>query len=68
MFRRCTTPKKLVGRQLEKQKLQHFLTEHVLQQQSGSMYISGCPGTGKTALVKEILDEMKETLDQVIYH
>lgn len=34
-----------------------FLHRHVGESQPGSLYISGAPGTGKTAVIKHILDQ-----------
>ncbi|KAJ2996056.1 AAA ATPase [Globomyces sp. JEL0801] len=58
LFRRCSTPKKLVGRNTERVSIIQFLENHLLAHKPGSLYISGCPGTGKTALVNEILTVM----------
>eukprot|EP00842_Homolaphlyctis_polyrhiza_P006877 jgi/Hompol1/779/HPOL_005408-RA len=52
-FRRCVTPSRLIGRNPERSTIRSFLVDHVLRAKHGSMYISGCPGTGKTALVDE---------------
>ncbi|KAK3819896.1 MAG: P-loop containing nucleoside triphosphate hydrolase protein, partial [Benniella sp.] len=42
-----------------------FYEDHILTAKSGSLYISGQPGTGKTALLKEIMYEMAPKLDAV---
>lgn len=39
-----------------------FWENHVLKNRSGSIYISGTPGTGKTALLREICEEMRQSL------
>lgn len=54
-FRRSTVPKKLTGRRQERTKILEFLASTADRLLPGAMYISGCPGTGKTALIKEIL-------------
>lgn len=54
-FRRCATPKKLVGRVEERKVITNFWKQTVISGKSGSIYISGCPGTGKTALLDEII-------------
>ncbi|KAJ3228155.1 AAA ATPase [Clydaea vesicula] len=54
-FKRCSTPKKLVGRVEERKFLENFITEHIVKGENGSLYLSGCPGTGKTALLDEVL-------------
>lgn len=55
LFKRCVTPKRLVGRVAERARITTFLEMHLLDSRPGSLYISGCPGTGKTALVNEII-------------
>jgi cell division control protein 6 len=62
VFRRCSTPSKLVGRNSERQIITDFIMENINNSQSGknknhsgALYISGLPGTGKSALVNEIL-------------
>ncbi|KAI0220792.1 AAA ATPase, partial [Massospora cicadina] len=45
----------LAGRDEEKNRLQEFWEKHVLGKHPGSLYISGQPGTGKTALLKEFM-------------
>ncbi|KAJ3105823.1 AAA ATPase [Phlyctochytrium planicorne] len=58
-FRPTSTPKKLVGRQKERSVIGDFLKDTAVAGKPGSIYISGCPGTGKTALVTEILNNLK---------
>ena len=47
----------LVGREEEMATLRLFLEEHLDHHQPGSLYISGPPGTGKTATVTRLLEE-----------
>lgn len=66
-FRRCSTPTKLVGRDLERKVITDFIkgnfAHHLMiknnskKEHSGALYISGMPGTGKSALVNEILKD-----------
>jgi cell division control protein 6 len=70
-FRRCATPARLVGRAEERRVIQEFWAESVEAEAAGSLYISGnglfynahdfigVPGTGKTALLNEIMKEKK---------
>jgi cell division control protein 6 len=58
LFRRCATPKKLIGRLKERNELEDFIVKHVYNQIPGSLYVSGCPGTGKTALIQEVVRDM----------
>ncbi|KAJ3085178.1 AAA ATPase [Quaeritorhiza haematococci] len=60
LFRRCSTPTRIVGRVSERQCVLSFWEKHVLGGKPGALYISGCPGTGKTALVEEVCEDMKE--------
>lgn len=62
VFQRFSTPKKLVGRNTERKIISDFILENInhvksakIKKHSGALYISGLPGTGKSALVNEIL-------------
>lgn len=45
----------LTSREKEIEWLENFLTEHADNETSASLYISGQPGTGKTACLSHIL-------------
>ena len=47
-------PDNLIGREQERRSVLQFWLEHIEEQKSGSMYISGAPGCGKTALLREL--------------
>ncbi|XP_014471614.1 PREDICTED: cell division control protein 6 homolog [Dinoponera quadriceps] len=47
----------LPGREKELDKLQEFLRKHLEEETSGSLYISGPPGTGKTASLSKIMQQ-----------
>ena len=49
----------MVAREKEKKEIKTFWEEHVLYQAGGCLYISGSPGTGKTATITEVIAEMK---------
>ncbi|CAH2108972.1 unnamed protein product [Euphydryas editha] len=49
----------LVSREKEIEYIQNFLIEHLDKEQSASLYISGQPGTGKTASLSYILQVPK---------
>ena len=53
LFSRCSNPGKLVGRETEREQLAAF----VRREGGGCLYISGPPGTGKSALVDDVLQE-----------
>ncbi|KAK2918519.1 cell division control protein 6 homolog [Channa argus] len=58
-------PERLLSRESERASICSFLEEKVLQRLSGSLYISGAPGTGKTACLNCVLQEMKSELSSV---
>uniref|UniRef100_A0A3P9IGN5 Cell division control protein n=1 Tax=Oryzias latipes TaxID=8090 RepID=A0A3P9IGN5_ORYLA len=55
-------PERLLSREAEQASIRRFLQEKVLQRRPGSLYISGAPGTGKTACLNCVLQEMKGEL------
>lgn len=55
VFRRTAIPSRLIGRENEREQMLDFWKNHVLQNQPGCLYISGMPGTGKTAMLTEIM-------------
>ncbi|VEN61219.1 unnamed protein product [Callosobruchus maculatus] len=52
-----TVPVNLPGREKELDELRVFINDHLSNKTSGSMYVSGPPGTGKTASLNIILQE-----------
>ncbi|XP_073325470.1 cell division control protein 6 homolog [Pagrus major] len=58
-------PERLLSREDERASIRSFLEEKVLQRLPGSLYISGAPGTGKTACLNCIVQEMKAELSSV---
>ncbi|CAG8643661.1 8241_t:CDS:2 [Cetraspora pellucida] len=63
-FRLSATPKKLVGRKTERDTITEFLEKHIIEKKPGSLFIHGIPGTGKTALVNEIYNDMKDSIEK----
>lgn len=53
-------PQQLVSREEEIKTIQKFIDKTVIQGKSGSMYISGAPGTGKTACLMKIIEQVSE--------
>nr|XP_039268452.1 cell division control protein 6 homolog [Styela clava] len=56
-----SVPDVLVGREDEIQKISQFISYGVTNQKSGSLYISGAPGTGKSACLMKVLNNDKIT-------
>lgn len=52
-------PDHLQAREKETGILHRFLREHVCKEMPGSLYISGAPGTGKTACLSRALLDLK---------
>ena len=57
LFARGANPGRLVGRESEREKLESFIANHVESGTGGSLYVSGPPGTGKSAMVEEVCRE-----------
>ncbi len=55
MFRRTAVPSRLIGRGNERMEMMDFWKKHVLKNEPGCLYISGMPGTGKTAMLTEVM-------------
>lgn len=62
-------PNNLLCREKEVTEIRKFLQNHLLKGKPGSLYISGAPGTGKTACLTKIMFEMKDDIRkcQVIF-
>uniref|UniRef100_UPI003AACFADD cell division control protein 6 homolog isoform X1 n=1 Tax=Centroberyx gerrardi TaxID=166262 RepID=UPI003AACFADD len=58
-------PERLLSREAERASIRSFLEDKVLQRLPASLYISGAPGTGKTACLNCVLQEMKDELQPV---
>ncbi|MED6261201.1 hypothetical protein ATANTOWER_002226, partial [Ataeniobius toweri] len=58
-------PERLLSREAEQASIRSFLKDKVLQHTPSSLYISGAPGTGKTACLNCVLQEMKSELASV---
>ena len=57
LFSRSTDPGHLIGRDEERARLQTFLGRCTTATLGGCLYVSGPPGTGKSAMVHEITQE-----------
>ncbi|XP_051532669.1 cell division control protein 6 homolog [Myxocyprinus asiaticus] len=58
-------PERLLSREAERATIVSFLENHVVAAKPSSLYISGAPGTGKTACLNCVLQEQKALLKGV---
>ncbi|QSS59812.1 cell division cycle protein [Histoplasma capsulatum] len=63
LFARSAAPGRLVGRESERQELTSFILNLVQSRRGGCMYVSGPPGTGKSALVDEVCQDLMIGVD-----
>lgn len=60
LFVRSAHPGRLVGRDNERAELDEFIQKRVAARRGGCLYVSGPPGTGKSALVNEVCGSLKD--------
>ncbi|OJD27374.1 hypothetical protein ACJ73_01238 [Blastomyces percursus] len=63
LFARSAAPGRLLGRNSERQELASFIHNAVQSRQGGCMYVSGPPGTGKSAMVDEVCQDLSVDVD-----
>jgi cell division control protein 6 len=51
---------KLIGREAERAKLESFLSSRLNKHKAGAIYVSGPPGSGKSAMVAQIMENIPE--------
>ncbi|KAG5455944.1 MAG: P-loop containing nucleoside triphosphate hydrolase protein [Olpidium bornovanus] len=61
LFRQTAAPGRLTGRETEQAAIHQFLFRSVIERRPGSLYISGSPGTGKTASLNEVVATIKSS-------
>ncbi|XP_077428053.1 cell division control protein 6 homolog isoform X2 [Vanacampus margaritifer] len=59
------TPERLLSRESECAAIRTFLERTAVRRLPGSLYVSGAPGTGKTACLDSVLRDMKDELSHV---
>lgn len=52
-------PRNLLCREKEHETIKSFLQSHISSKKPGSIYISGAPGTGKTACLTKVMQELE---------
>lgn len=58
-------PSSVVCRELEQDKVVRFCKSCVLEQNPGSMYVCGCPGTGKSLTMEQVKSLSVEWAEEV---
>ncbi|ETN38632.1 uncharacterized protein HMPREF1541_06669 [Cyphellophora europaea CBS 101466] len=61
LFTQASSPTRIIGRDEERAQLQSFISAGVKTGKGGCLYVSGPPGTGKSALVQEVFEGFRET-------
>ena len=59
LFTRSAVPGPLIGREDERKELENFIEAGIASKSGRCMYVSGPPGTGKSALVSEVCQTFK---------
>ncbi|KAJ5331144.1 hypothetical protein N7476_000927 [Penicillium atrosanguineum] len=59
LFARGANSGRLVGRDMEREKVSRFIEDCLESKKGSCLYISGPPGTGKSAMVNEVCQEME---------
>jgi cell division control protein 6 len=62
LFSRSAEPGQLIGRDFERHELTEFVRTCITKVSGGCIYVSGPPGTGKSAIVREVADTFEISL------
>jgi cell division control protein 6 len=57
LFARCSNPGKIIGRDAERAELAQFVQSRLQSRSGGCLYVSGPPGTGKSALLGDVISQ-----------
>ncbi|KAJ2241558.1 AAA ATPase [Coemansia sp. RSA 475] len=63
---RATSAPQIIGREAEQTAIRGFLRASVEQGRGGSMYVSGNPGTGKTACLQSLIKQSSASFTSVL--
>ncbi|KAJ2892653.1 AAA ATPase [Coemansia aciculifera] len=66
VMHRSTAPPQIIGRESEQAAIREFLQTTVEKGRGGSMYISGNPGTGKTACLQTLIKQSAASFPSVL--
>ncbi|XP_064646517.1 cell division control protein 6 homolog [Lineus longissimus] len=58
-------PERLLCRDREINEIRAFLDSHVANKKPGSLYISGAPGTGKTAVLSKLIEQQEDKVKTI---
>jgi cell division control protein 6 len=61
IFTRSSEPGRLVGREAEREELTTFVKDCMSKTSGGCTYVSGPPGTGKSAMVNEVMESLEKS-------
>ncbi|KAF6837582.1 cell division control protein [Colletotrichum plurivorum] len=61
LFARGADPGQLIGREKEREKVSQFVQRCSSSTPNGCLYVSGPPGTGKSAMVKEVTEQLAQS-------
>jgi cell division control protein 6 len=63
LFRRSFLPDRIIGREKERNVITDFILKVIESHEPSALYVSGNPGTGKTALTNQILKSLSSKLE-----
>jgi cell division control protein 6 len=61
MFARSANPGRMIGREKERAELSSFIENGMKSHKGGCIYVSGPPGTGKSAMIEEVCQDLNVT-------
>lgn len=61
-----TAPSTIVCRENEQNRILEFCKQCVAQEKAGSLYVCGCPGTGKSLSMEKVKDSLIHWAKEVV--